>query len=203
MYLAGAGVRELTVVDADVVEEGNLHRQPIHAGNLGMRKAVSAARFVARLNPDCRVRAVAEALSPANAPGLLRGQDCVVDATDNPAARYLLSDTCRALGVPLVAAAAIKASGGLFIFFFQGERARARRAPSSRIGWRRLQNSRIDLHFTKSYRALLAQALCLFQALAIRFQLCIHDLDRQDNPNIAGPVVQTYTSRERTQRRES
>ena len=134
-YLGGAGVGVVGILDGDVAEASNLHRQPIHAGHLGMRKAVSAARFVARLNPDCRVRAVAEALSPANAPGLLRGQDCVVDATDNPAARYLLSDTCRALGVPLVAAAAIKASGGLFIFSFkENARARVARPPAGSDG---------------------------------------------------------------------
>merc|ERR1719387_2782788 len=89
-----------------------------------MNKAQSAARFVARLNPDCRVLPVMEMISGANAMNLLRGHDCVIDATDNPAARYLLSDTCRALGVPLVAAAAIKASGQLAVFPF-GRRADA------------------------------------------------------------------------------
>ena len=59
MYLAGAGVGSLTVVDPDVVEASNLHRQPIHAGRVGWNKAESARAFVQAL--DRTRAAIAEA----------------------------------------------------------------------------------------------------------------------------------------------
>ncbi len=54
-YLAAAGVGRIGIVDGDSVEESNLQRQIIHAGNLGENKAKSAAEFVKKLNPEVEV----------------------------------------------------------------------------------------------------------------------------------------------------
>ncbi|MEM0330602.1 MAG: ThiF family adenylyltransferase, partial [Archaeoglobaceae archaeon] len=54
-YLASAGIGRLGIVDGDIVEDSNLQRQTIHAGNVGMNKAKSAGAFVKKLNPDVAV----------------------------------------------------------------------------------------------------------------------------------------------------
>ncbi len=111
MYLVGAGVGRLTVMDPDRVEATNLHRQPIHAGREGWGKAHSAATFAAALDPAVAVQAVPKALTPTNAPALVAGADLVLDCADSFAVSYTLSDACHAAAVPLISASALGLSG--------------------------------------------------------------------------------------------
>ncbi|MEM7522951.1 MAG: ThiF family adenylyltransferase [Pseudomonadota bacterium] len=111
-YLAGAGVGAITIVDPDVVDLGNLHRQVIFANaDIGAPKAEAAARFAAALNPDVDARARREALTPANAPALIAAADVALDCADSFAASYTLSDACFAAGTPLISASALGLSG--------------------------------------------------------------------------------------------
>lgn len=99
-YLAAAGVGTLGICDDDVVEESNLQRQIIHnSKRLGQVKSASAARSVTDLNPAIRVQ-IESRLVPDNALRVCSLYDAVVDATDNFATKYLISDTCRELGIP-------------------------------------------------------------------------------------------------------
>ncbi len=111
-YLAAAGIGKLGIVDGDVVEEHNLQRQVIHAGNVGMNKAESAKMFVERLNPDVEVEAYPFDIDPSNVIEIVKDYDVVVSCPDNFKTRLLLNDACRILGKPLVHAA---------IFGFEGE----------------------------------------------------------------------------------
>ena len=68
MYLAGAGIGTLGVVDDDIVDTSNLHRQIVHGGcPNGTNKAVSAGRAVAQLNPNVNYVAYTERFCPGNA----------------------------------------------------------------------------------------------------------------------------------------
>lgn len=116
--LAGAGVGLLTIIDQDLAELSNLHRQPIYRSrDAGEPKAALAAQFVRRLNPHVEVRPVERRIEPANAASLLGGHDLVIDGTDNFATRLAVSDACVALNTPLIAAAAAQWQGqvGLFL----------------------------------------------------------------------------------------
>lgn len=66
-----------------------------------------------RINSRLHVDAIADALTPANARALLESYDVILDCTDNPATRYLLSDTAILLGKPLVSGAAQRFDGQL------------------------------------------------------------------------------------------
>ncbi|KAH9958540.1 hypothetical protein BC827DRAFT_1261225 [Russula dissimulans] len=113
-YLAAAGVGRIGIIDHDVVELSNLQRQTLHTeSRLGMPKAESAARALIQINSRLRVDALADALTPANARALLEPYDVILDCTDNPATRYLLSDTAVLLGKPLVSGAAQRFDGQL------------------------------------------------------------------------------------------
>ena len=112
MYLAGAGVGRLAVVDPDVVERGNLHRQPLYGeAALGRPKAEAAAARLADLNPEVAVTPVVAALDPAIAPGLVAWADVVLDCADSFAVSYILSDACRDAGLPLISASALGLGG--------------------------------------------------------------------------------------------
>lgn len=125
-YLAGAGLGTLTVVDPDVVEESNLHRQPLYSlANIGQSKACAAASRLRSYNSEVEVRALSIALDPANAGALVGQADIIVDAADTFAASYTLSDECFRQGKPLISASVLGTSGYLGGFCGGGPSLRA------------------------------------------------------------------------------
>ena len=115
--LAGAGVGRLTIVDSDIVELANLHRQPLFTESAaGRPKAQLAAAFVRRLNSFVEVAAVEKRIGEQNARKLLAGHDMVIDGSDNFETRLAVSDACVALDLPLVSAAAVQFQGQVGLF---------------------------------------------------------------------------------------
>ncbi len=105
-YLAAAGVGKLTIIDHDVVELSNLHRQPLFTdADLGARKAEIAAGAARRINPHVEVAEVAERLDGANAEALLAGASLILDGCDNFATRLAVNRAAVALEIPLLSAA--------------------------------------------------------------------------------------------------
>ncbi|KAI1857862.1 uncharacterized protein JN550_013002 [Neoarthrinium moseri] len=115
-YLAGAGVGTLGIVDGDAVEESNLHRQIAHStAKLGQRKVDSLGHYCETLNPEVCIVTHATHLTPDNAEGIVSKFDLVLDCTDHPTSRYLISDICVLLQKPLVSASALRTDGQLIV----------------------------------------------------------------------------------------
>jgi molybdopterin/thiamine biosynthesis adenylyltransferase len=108
LYLAGAGVGRLGLVDSDLVEITNLHRQPLHfTPDLAVPKVDSAAAKLRFLNPDVLVETYNVRLDASNAAGLVEGQDLVVDCSDSFETRYAVNAACCAAGINLVEGGAV------------------------------------------------------------------------------------------------
>ncbi len=111
-YLAGAGVGRLTLVDGDLVSLSNLHRQTLfREADVGRAKAAVAAETLRALNGACAIDTVEAPLDPANAATLVSPATLVLDCADSFATSYILSDTCKALGVPLISASVLRLGG--------------------------------------------------------------------------------------------
>lgn len=92
-YLAGAGVGTLGLVDPDVVELSNLHRQIIYTeADIGKKKAECASAFVGRLNSEVKVDCLPIKLQEKNAQAIISNYHVVVEASDNLATKYLVND---------------------------------------------------------------------------------------------------------------
>ncbi|WP_049180882.1 ThiF family adenylyltransferase [Corynebacterium sp. 805_CJEI] len=118
LYLAGAGVGHITIIDDDVVDESNLQRQVIHReSDIGRPKAESAADAVRRLDSEASVTAIVGRLSVDNAEELFAAHDVVLDGADNFATRYLSSDAAELTGTPLVWATILQFAGQLSVFW--------------------------------------------------------------------------------------
>lgn len=117
LYLAGAGVGHLTLIDDDRVERSNLHRQVVHADSrIGMAKVESAREQLLGLNPSIVVTARAERLQANNVESLIEGHDVVLDGADNFSVRYLLAAATGRLKIPMVYGAVERFSGQVSVF---------------------------------------------------------------------------------------
>jgi adenylyltransferase/sulfurtransferase len=111
MYLAGAGVGKIGIVDFDIVDVSNLHRQIIYTmDQVGTKKSECAAQRARALNPSITIEAIDAKVNCSNAIELISPYDVIVDATDNFQVRYVLNDACVLERKPLVSGAAGKYS---------------------------------------------------------------------------------------------
>lgn len=116
-YLAGAGVGCLGLVEGDVLQASNLHRQPIYElSQVGEPKAALAAAAVAKLNPAVQVETHAERFGPDNALRLVRAHDVVVDCTDNFRTKFLINDAAVLAERPAVFASVYQYEGQLQVY---------------------------------------------------------------------------------------
>ena len=121
MYLAAAGVGQLTLVDEDVVDESNLHRQLLFTTpDVGQPKLEVAAARLRAINPDVQVVCHHTRLTAQNAASLTKDHDVVLDATDNFPTRYALNDACLAHGIPLVYGSVARFEGQVSVFAAAG-----------------------------------------------------------------------------------
>lgn len=117
LYLAGAGVGTVGVIDDDVVDSGNLQRQVIHSdARIGMPKVFSAQAAMEALNPYIQVRPYKRRLTEDVVGDLLAEYDVVLDGTDNFDTRYLVNRACVAAGKPLISGALSQWEGQLSVF---------------------------------------------------------------------------------------
>lgn len=118
LYLAAAGVGRLGLVDFDVVDFSNLHRQVLHGtSDVGRPKLQSARDRIQSINPEVRVDLYETHLTSANAFDVLRPYDLVIDGTDNFPTRYLVNDACVLLGKPNVYGSIFRFDGQASVFY--------------------------------------------------------------------------------------
>lgn len=118
LYLAAAGVGTIGIVEFDVVEESNLHRQVIHGqSDIGRAKARSARDTLREVNPFVDIRLHEVALAPDNAVEMFTGYDLIVDGTDNFATRYLVNDAAALAGKPYVWGSIHRFEGQMSVFW--------------------------------------------------------------------------------------
>jgi molybdopterin/thiamine biosynthesis adenylyltransferase/rhodanese-related sulfurtransferase len=119
-YLVAAGVGEVGIVDDDIVDISNLHRQILYNLNdVGKLKAVCAREKLELLNPNTTIRAYSERLTPSNIESIYTLYDLVIDGSDNFETRYLVNDTCVSLNKPLVFGSIFKFEGQVSVFNYE------------------------------------------------------------------------------------
>lgn len=122
-YLATAGIGTIGIVDFDKIELHNLHRQILYNDSqLGKSKALTARDVLQQLNPNVNYIVYDEKLTDDNCTTIIQDFDVVVDGSDNFATRYLVNDTCVALGKPLVYGSILKFEGQMAVFNHKGSK---------------------------------------------------------------------------------
>ncbi|MGI4898272.1 MAG: molybdopterin-synthase adenylyltransferase MoeB [Janthinobacterium lividum] len=120
-YLVAAGVGEIGIVDDDLVDESNLHRQILYSSaDVGKSKAVVAAEKLRIMNPFVELKAYQERIKPENTEKLIGAYDLIIDGSDNFPTRYLVNDTCVRLNKTLVFGSIFKFEGHVSVFNYLG-----------------------------------------------------------------------------------
>ena len=113
--LVAMGIGKIRIVDRDVIELSNLHRQTMFdESDVGEIKVEVAARKLHKLNPDVQIEALPLSVNDYNALEVVDGCDVVIDALDSVNARYSLNKACVEKGIPFVTGAAVGVSGQAF-----------------------------------------------------------------------------------------
>lgn len=121
LYLAGAGVGHLGLVDADIVNLSNLQRQILHGtAALGHPKVESARKRLLDFNPDICVDIHSEVFTADSAERIVNGYDLIIDGTDNFPTRYLINDVSLRLGIPFIYGAIFRMEGQASVFCTEG-----------------------------------------------------------------------------------
>ncbi|MGB9689595.1 ThiF family adenylyltransferase [Thermogutta sp.] len=117
-HLVRAGVGFVRIVDRDLVDLSNLHRQCLFDEEDARRqlpKAVAAADKLQRINSEVRVEPIVADIRSDNIGELAQDVDLLVDGTDNFETRFLLNDYAIRQNVPWIFAACLGAQGQVMV----------------------------------------------------------------------------------------
>ncbi len=116
-YLTAAGTGTIGIVDFDIVDITNLHRQVLYTTeDIGKPKASTAVEKLKKLNPDVTFLTYNVQLQAGNALEIISNFDIVIDGSDNFSTRYLVNDACVLLNKPLVYGAILRFEGQVGVF---------------------------------------------------------------------------------------
>lgn len=103
IYLAIAGIGQITLCDFDTLDLTNLNRQILHDHTrIGLNKALSGKQTIENMNPHVEVKAIQDKILPENVDNIINNVDIVVDCMDNFQTRYLLNESTVKKKIPLV-----------------------------------------------------------------------------------------------------
>jgi len=122
-YLNSMGVGTLGLIDFDIVQESNLHRQILYTSeDIGKSKIECASKRLRAQNPYTKIIEHNVVLSEENVEEILSQYDFVVDGCDNFLTRYVVNDMCVQLGKPLIYGSILGFEGQIATFNYRGSK---------------------------------------------------------------------------------
>lgn len=156
--LAASGVGTLGIVDGDIVEETNLHRQLLFsADDCGRNKVNVAAEAIQKLNPEVETHIYPHFIGESNIAGIIKNYDILVDCTDNIATRYLINDIAVFTKKPMVYASIHKCEGQVSVFNYKN-------GPTYRCLFPEKESSEVPNCVTSGVLGVLPNTLGMLQA---------------------------------------
>ncbi|NOQ97106.1 MAG: molybdopterin-synthase adenylyltransferase MoeB [Calditrichae bacterium] len=117
LYLAGAGVGRIGLIDDDVIDISNLHRQVIYSeSDAGVSKVSAVEKRLRDLNPFVQTDVYNELLTAKNAEKIVKEYDIIIDGSDNFSTRYLVNDICVFFKKPVIYGSVYRFDGQVSVF---------------------------------------------------------------------------------------
>ena len=122
-FLTRAGVGSLGIVDFDVVDLSNIHRQSLYdTDDLKKSKVVAARKKLKKINSDTKINCYKIRLNKNNYKNIIKKYDYIVDGSDNFKTKFLINDFCKLSKKILVSGAISKFDGHIFTFDFKNKK---------------------------------------------------------------------------------
>ena len=122
-FLTRAGVGYLGIVDPDVVNLSNIHRQSLYDFNdLKKYKVLAARKKLKKINSKTKINCHKVRLNKKNYSKILNKYDFIVDGSDNFKTKFLINDLCKINKKFLVTGAISKFDGHIFTFDFKNKK---------------------------------------------------------------------------------
>ena len=119
--LIACGIRTLRIIDGDVVELSNLHRQPLYGfEDIGRMKVHAANDSLQNLTKEALIEPVHSFLDEDNGFELIEDATVVIDATDNISTRKLVDKLCKRSNIPMIYGALYRYEGQVAILNANG-----------------------------------------------------------------------------------
>ena len=119
-FLTRAGVGSLGIIDPDVVDLSNIHRQSLfNSKDLKKSKVLAARKKLKKINPKTDINCYKIKLNKKNCLDIIKKYDFVIDGSDNFKTKFLINDFCKKFKKFLVTGAISKFDGHIFTFDFK------------------------------------------------------------------------------------
>ena len=119
-FLTRAGVGSLGIIDPDVVDLSNIHRQSLfNSEDLKKSKVLAAKKKLKKINPKTDINCYKIKLNKKNCLDIIKKYDFVIDGSDNFKTKFLINDFCKKFKKFLVTGAISKFDGHIFTFNFK------------------------------------------------------------------------------------
>ncbi|TGM05335.1 HesA/MoeB/ThiF family protein [Leptospira jelokensis] len=122
LQLALSGIGRIGLLDFDVVDVSNLHRQTLFTWkHIGRKKNEVAAEVIKEHVPWVQIEIYSDFLHSESNPSIFQSWDLVLDCTDTIASKYAINDFCLKLGIPFVTASVFRTSAQFALFSGKGK----------------------------------------------------------------------------------
>jgi len=121
--LVRAGVGIVGLIDNDVVNLSNIHRQSLFSSkDIKKYKVIVAAKKLKEINPQTKIKTYKLRLNEKNIKNIIKDYELIIDGSDNFKTKFLINDYCIKLKKKLITGAISKFDGHVFTFDFKDKK---------------------------------------------------------------------------------
>ena len=122
-FLVRAGIGNIGIIDDDLVNISNIHRQSLYdMGDINTAKVISAKKKLNKINPKTVIKTYNKRLNKYNAAKIIKLYEFIVDGSDNFETKFLINDNSVKFKKFLVVGAISKFDGHLFTYNFKNKK---------------------------------------------------------------------------------
>ena len=121
--LVRAGIGTIGLIDNDIVNLSNIHRQSLFSSkDIKKSKVNVAAKKLKEINPNTKIKTYKSRLTKNNIKNIIKNYEIIIDGSDNFKTKFLINDYCIKLKKKLITGAISKFDGHVFTFDFRDKR---------------------------------------------------------------------------------
>ena len=118
--LVRAGIGTIGLVDNDIVNLSNIHRQCLfNSKDIKKSKVSVAAQKLKEINPLTKIKTYKLRLNKNNIKSIIKNYELIIDGSDNFRTKFLINDYCIKYKKKLITGAITKFDGHIFTFDFK------------------------------------------------------------------------------------